>query len=212
MLFRNSRQRLTISIQTITDSLTIQPTSTISGTTIKTTIPENCRSPIRSQNYKRLKLVRTKNSKIKIFKIGQNSIIIRNMVRNTRFKISTHIKGQTILNSQLTNLKIRLKPTSSTGKTRSRDQRTLRIHLRSRVTAEFFQKTTKSKSKLSFASNGWQINLAPTATPAPSLMEIMSSRRRSMSPRDTRPSSAANFWRRQGVPTEIDVNSSTPSK
>jgi hypothetical protein len=68
----------------------------------------------------------------------------------------------------------------------------LTIHLLSRVTVEFFRKTTKSRSKLSFANNGSKTNLVLTTTLVPSPMVITSCKRRSMFLQDTRPSSAAS--------------------
>lgn len=212
MLFHKWRPRLKISIQIIVDSLALRTNTMIKESTKKTINFENNQSLTRMQESKTHQLLQTTSSKIKIFKIGQNSIFKRKLVKNTRLKIIFLILEKIMRKICIRKSKIQLKPMSSTGRTKSWDRRILQIRSLSRVTVEFFLKITKSKSKLSFASNGWHLNLAHTTIHVPSLTESMSFKRRNMFHQDTRPNYAASSWRRQGAHTARDVNSSTRSK
>jgi hypothetical protein len=66
-------------------------TRKISETALLTTMPGKSQSPTltRMQESKRHKLLHAKNSKVKILKIGQNSIIIKKMVKDNKLKINS---------------------------------------------------------------------------------------------------------------------------
>jgi hypothetical protein len=77
---------------------------------------------------------------------------------------------------------------------------------------EFYQKITKSRSRLNYVKAGLKTNLAHMEKCAPLLTEIMNSKRKNTSPQDTRPSFVNSITKTIFVLTEIDVNSSTRKK
>ena len=167
----------------------------ISESSVPTILPNRTQSHtlIRMQESKRHKLLHAKNSKVKILKIGQNSIIIKKMVEDNKHKMNMSTQKPTTSSILLSTVKLAPRLTNSSGRTRECYQQRHTTRLHSKVTVEFFLKITKSRSKLSFANNGLQINLVLITIPVPSLMESMSFKRRSMFHLGTRLSFAASF-------------------